>query len=138
MSSNMSNTGKPTTGWVGWLIFAAILLVINGALTAIQGLAALFRDESYFLTDSGHLLTFNFTTWGWIHLIIGLALIAIGVMLIRGSFVATVLTGVVVAINLVSQFAWIGAYPWWSLTVIAVDILILYAIFVHGGELGDD
>ena len=138
MASDTSNTGKQTTGWVGWLIFAAILLIINGALTAIEGLAALFRDESYFLTDKGHLLTFNFTAWGWIHLLIGIALIAIGVMLMRGSFVASVFTGVVVAINLVTQFAWIGAYPWWSLAVIAVDILILYALFVHGSELADD
>jgi len=128
---------QPTTGWVGWIVFAAVVMVINGSIVAIQGLAGILRDESFFTTAGGEVLVLDYTSWGWIHLIFGVLLVVVGVLLFRGSLVATALAIVLVAVNLVSQFAWIGVYPWWSLIVILLDIFILYALIVHGGEMGD-
>jgi uncharacterized Tic20 family protein len=127
------------TGWVGWIIFAAALMIVNGAFGAIQGLGALLRDEDYFVAvGGGDVLTFNITAWGWIHLILGLVLIAIGVLLIRGSVGGLILAIVAVGLHMIAQFTWIGLYPWWSLIAIALDIIILYALIVHGGELVGD
>jgi len=128
---------RPMTGWVGWIVFAATVMVINGSIVAIQGLAGIFRDESFFRTAGGEVLVLDQTAWGWIHLIFGVLLAVVGVLLFRGSLVATALAIVLVAVNLVSQFAWIGVYPWWSLIVILLDIFILYALIVHGGEMAD-
>ena len=126
---------RPTTGWVGWIMFAAIFMIIIGALNAIQGLAALFRDEAYWVTLGGAVVTFDVTTWGWIHLIFGIALVGIGMLLMKGSTFARVIGILLVALNLIAQFSWTTLYPFWSLIAIAVDVLIIYALVVHGREL---
>ena len=130
-----SSNDRPTTGWVGWIMFAAIFMMIVGALNAIQGLAALFRDEAYWVTLGGAVVTFDVTTWGWIHLIFGILLVGIGVLLMKGSTFARVIGIILVALNLIAQFSWTTLYPFWSLIAIAVDVLIIYALVVHGREL---
>lgn len=128
-------SSKPT-GWIGWIVFAATILIVSGTFTALQGLAGIFRDEAYFAAN-GAVLVFDLTTWGWIHLILGVLLVVIGWLLIQGSVFARAAAVVLVAANLISQFVWIGAYPWWGLIVITLDVLVLYALIVHGGELAD-
>lgn len=123
-----------TTGWAGWLLFAAAVIIINGFLAVVEGLAGIFRDESFFV-GGGDVLVFDTTVWGWIHLIFGVAMIAIGFGLYRKSLAARVGAVVVVGMNLLAQFAWINAHPWWSLIVIALDVTIIYALIVHGQEI---
>ena len=123
------------SAWVGWVAFAATMLVVIGILSIIAGLGALLRDESYFTTANGRLLILDYTAWGWIHIVIGVLLIVAGVGLYGGSTVARVIAIVAVGLNLIAQFTWIDAAPWWSLIMIAIDITVIYAIIVHGGEL---
>jgi hypothetical protein len=125
----------PVTGWVGWIVFAAVFMVTIGAINAIQGLAALFRDEGYWVTIGGNVVTFDVTAWGWIHLIFGILLVIVGILLIQGSTFARVLGIALVALNLISQFAYAPLYPFWALIAIALDIVIIYALIVHGREL---
>ena len=132
-----TNESRPT-GWVGWIVFAGVFMIVAGVLGAIEGLAGILRDESYFLVPSEGLLVFDLTTWGWIHLILGIALAIVGYLLIQVSTVGAVVSIIVVTLHLVAQFVWIAASPWWSLALIAIDVLILYAIIVHGGELQGD
>ena len=127
-----SSYARTQSGWVGWIIFAAIMMVMIGALNAIQGLAALFRDEAYWVTLNGAVLTFDITTWGWIHLLLGILLIIVGVMLMQGSTFARVVGIGLVALNLIAQFSWTTLYPFWALIVIAIDVLVIYALVVHG------
>ena len=126
---------KTVTGWVGWIMFAAYFLIIGGVFDIMQGLAALFRDQSYFVVAENGLLTFNFTSWGWIHLLFGLAMIGVGVLLLRGSTFARILAIIIVGLNMVSQFAWLAAYPVWGIIALIIDALILYALLVHGREM---
>ena len=130
-----SSYGQPATGWVGWIFFAAIFMVMIGGINAIQGLAALFRDESYWVTLDGSVLTFDVTAWGWIHLIFGILLVVVGVMLMQGSTFARVIAIVLVSLNLIAQFSWSTLYPFWALIAIALNVLIIYALVMHGGEL---
>ena len=125
----------PVTGWVGWIIFAAMFMIVIGAMNAIQGLAALFRDEAYWVTLGGAVVTFDVTTWGWIHLIFGILLVLVGVALMRGSTFARVIGIALVSLNLIAQFSWTTLYPFWSLIAIAIDVFIIYALVVHGREL---
>jgi hypothetical protein len=126
---------KTVTGWVGWIMFAAYFMIIGGVFDIMQGLAALFRDQSYFVVAENGLLTFNFTSWGWIHLLFGLAMIGVGVLLLRGSTFARIIAILVVGLNMVSQFAWLAAYPVWGIIALVIDALILYALLVHGREM---
>ncbi len=125
----------PVTGWVGWIIFAAVFMIVIGAMNAIQGLAALFRDEAYWVTLQGNIVTFDVTTWGWIHLIFGILLVIVGIMLMQGSTFARVIGIALVSLNLIAQFSWTTLYPFWGLIAIAIDIMIIYALVVHGREL---
>jgi hypothetical protein len=127
--------GEPVTGWVGWIIFAAVFMITIGAINIIQGLAALFRDDAYWETARGNVVTFNVTTWGWFSLIFGVLLILVGVLLMQGSTFARVMGIVLVSLNLINQFGWASFYPFWAIIVVGIDIVILYALIVHGGEL---
>jgi fumarate reductase subunit C len=122
------------SGWTGWVAFAAAMMVVVGILSVIAGFGALLRDQSYF-TANGRLLVFDYTAWGWIHLVIGVLLMIVGVALYSGSTVARIAAVVVVGLNLIAQFTWIDSAPWWSLTMIAIDVLVIFALVVHGGEL---
>jgi hypothetical protein len=126
---------EQVSGWVGWIFLAAMIMVISGAMNLIQGLSALFRDEAYWVTLNGAVLTFDITTWGWIHFIFGILLIVVGFLLMKGSTFARVLGIVLVALNIVAQFSWTTLYPFWSLILITVDILVIYALVIHGREL---
>jgi hypothetical protein len=133
-----SQTGyREMTGWVGWIVFAAVILMIQGTFTAIQGLSALFRDDDYWVSDAfnGQVLTFNITGWGWIHLILGILSVIIGYLLLQGSTFARVIGIALVSLNLIAQFAYLPLYPFWGIVSIAVGFFVLYALIVHGGEL---
>jgi hypothetical protein len=131
-----SSAYSPTTGWVGWIFFAAIMMVVMGTMNAIQGLAAILRDDDFW--GDAEAVTFNITAWGWIHLLFGIALVLIGFALMRGSTFARVVGVGLVALNLIAQFSWATVYPFWSMIAIAIDVFIIYALVMHGGELAED
>ena len=130
---------RPMTGWVGWIVFAATIMIIQGVLSIITGITGIFRDEEYFVggVGDGKVLVADYTAWGWIHLIFGIVLLLVGLALFRGSTVARVIAILLVGLNLIAQFTWVGIYPWWSLIMIALDLFVLYALMVHGRELKD-
>lgn len=123
-----------TTGWVGWIWFAATMSVLVGAFNVIDGLVALFNDTLY-VVGANQLLAFDFTTWGWIHLIIGALQVIGGIALFGGRTWAQVLVCVLVGINAITQLVFLPAFPVWSTIVIALDVVTLYAIIVHGREV---
>jgi hypothetical protein len=123
------------TGWVGWIVFAAFFMIINGIFGGLQGLSALLRDQSYFVVTDNGLLAFNYTAWGWIHLLLGILLIVVGIFLLRGAGWARILAVIIVGIHMVAQFGFISSYPVWGIIMIALDALILYALLVHGREI---
>ncbi|RBQ21326.1 hypothetical protein DP939_00965 [Spongiactinospora rosea] len=129
-------TGHPRqaiTGWVGWVWFAGIILIMVGIFNIVSGLYAIVNSNLYVQTPS-RLLLFNIAGWGWIHLIFGALLLATGIALSVGQTWARLVAVVLVVINAVTQLIWLAVNPWWSLVIIAVDVLVLYAIIVHGRE----
>ncbi len=122
------------TGWAAWVVFAAVVLLMNGVTNAVHGLAAIFRDEAFFA--DGEVVIFDLTTWGWIHLIVCVVLVVVGWKLWDGSPGARLAAVGLVSLDMLAQFAVIGAYPWWGIISIALDVVVLYAVIVHGGELG--
>jgi hypothetical protein len=125
------------TGWVAWLLFAAAMLVLLGSFQAIIGIVALFDDGFYLVHHDGQLIPIDYTTWGWIH--IGLAAIALGtgVGLLVGVLWARVVAVVLAGVNVIVGFAFLAAYPWWAVALIAFSVITMYAILVHGHEVAD-
>ena len=123
------------TGWVGWLFFAGVIMILVGIFQAIAGLVALF-NSSYFLVPSADLVVaVNYTGWGWVHLIAGILLLLAGFGVLTGQTWARVVGVVLAGISALLNIAFLAAYPLWSVVVIALDVIIIYALCVHGREM---
>jgi hypothetical protein len=127
---------REVTGWVGWIAFAAGMLILGSIFQVIVGLTALFNPHWFATTQQG-LLILNFTTWGWVHLILGVVMGYAGVALFNGSVGARAIAAVIAGLSAIANLAYLSVYPIWSLVVITVDILIIYALTVHGDEMRD-
>jgi hypothetical protein len=123
---------KSMAGWIG---FAGIMLLIIGSIDFFQGLVALFEDEYFVVTASGFLVV-DLTAWGWIMLIWGVLLFLAGLGLIAGAEWARWFSIVVVSLNFIAQLGFLGngQYPVWSLTVMALNIIVLYALTARWTE----
>jgi hypothetical protein len=120
---------------VGFVVFGGIMLLMMGGVQAIEGFVAILRDDYYLVSRNGLLINLDYTTWGWIHLIIGLIAVAAGIGVLAGQMWARV-TGIVIAvISALANLAFMSAYPIWATIVIAADVLVIYALAVHGGEV---
>jgi len=126
---------RQTTGWVGWIAFAAVLMVLTGVLHAIQGFVALFKDSYYIVTKQGFVATIDYTAWGWTHLILGVLVALAGAALFSGRMWARVAGVVLALLSILANFTFMPAYPLWAVTLILVDTLVIYAIVVHGQEM---
>jgi hypothetical protein len=123
------------TGWAGWVVFGGLMLILMGALQIIQGLVALFDDGFYAVSSSGLVVDVNYNTWGWIHLVIGLIGVLVGVGLMAGNLAARIAGVAIAFLSALVNLAFTSAYPVWSVMVIVLDVIVIYAIIVHGREL---
>ena len=127
---------KSMAGWIG---FAGILMVIIGGIDFFQGLIALFEDDYYVPTASGFLV-FDLTGWGWTMLIWGALLVLAGLGLLAGQGWARWFGIVVISLNFIAQLGFLGnsQYPLWSLTVMALNLVVLYALTARWSESEPD
>ncbi|NUT51081.1 MAG: hypothetical protein HOV94_27825 [Saccharothrix sp.] len=129
-------TGGVPTAWVGWIGFAATMLVLVGLFNVIMGLVALFQEQ-YYSVNPDTLLVFDTNTWGWVHLAGGVLLVAVGCALFTGAVWARVAAVLLVGMNALAHLMTISFSPWWGVIVIAMDLLVIWAVMVHGQEIAD-
>jgi hypothetical protein len=120
---------------VGWIAFGAIMLVIAGTFDIIWGLTALFRDQIFVVGRNGNVISADYTAWGWVHLILGIIVFVTGLALFTGRYWARVLGVLLAFLSSVAQLLVIFSYPVWAVMVIALDMLVIYAIVAHGEEM---
>jgi hypothetical protein len=127
--------GDPApSGWVGWIFFAGIMMVMLGSFEAIVGLVAIFNDDYYLVASSGLVVSVDYTGWGWLHLILGVVAFCAGLGVMAGQTWARVVGILLATVSAVVNLAFIAAYPVWAVLVIAIDVLVIYALAVHGRE----
>lgn len=119
---------------MGGIAFASTLLLLAGVYQVIVGLTAIFNSDFYVVTESGLAVNVDYTAWGWVHFALGIAAVAAGLGLLTGQTWARVTGITLAAISAIVNLAFIPAYPLWALVVIALDIVVIYAIAVHGGR----
>ena len=129
----MDNYG--TSGWTGWIVFAGVMMLMMGAFHVIQGLVALFQDTYYLVGQEGLVVQVDYTTWGWVHTILGAVVILAGVALLAGQMWARIVAIILAFGSALVNIAFLGAYPIWSLMMIAIDVLVIYAVTMHGKEM---
>ena len=122
------------SGWVrGFAVFAGVIMIMSGAFQAIVGLAGLFANEFYVATRN-YVFQFDVTTWGWIHLLVGLLVLFAGVAVMSGQTWARVVGIILAALSGLANFSFIPYYPFWSLLIIALDVFVIWALAVYHPE----
>jgi hypothetical protein len=116
-----------------WVRFGGVMMAVLGGFGVIEGLVALL-SPTYFVTVGGTVLALNLTAWGWLHIIIGALVLATGLALLGNapSWARAVGIGLV-AINMIVQLAWLPAFPMWSIILLVIDVLVLYALIATWG-----
>jgi hypothetical protein len=135
MRSGAGSAEPGTTGWLGWIVFAGVMMLILGMFHAFQGLLALFQNDYYLVAANGLTVHLDYTAWGWTHLIFGIVVVAAGAALLVGQMWARVVAVALAVLSAVVNAGFLAAYPIWSAIMIAVDILVIWALTVHGSEM---
>jgi hypothetical protein len=129
------STPREPASWVGWIVFAAIMMVLLGMFHVVQGLVALFNSDYFVVGSSGLVVSMDYTAWGWTHVIGGIVVAVAGVCLFTGQIWSRVVGVAVAVISAIANIAFLAAYPVWSLIMIALDVFIILALTVHGSEI---
>jgi hypothetical protein len=123
------------SAWVGWIAFAAVCLSLLGAFHVVQGVAALVDADYFPVTGHGPITDISLTAWGWVHLIGGVILIVAGLCVFAGQTWARTVGVLVAAVSLVTSFGFLGAYPALALVMIALGVVVILALTVHGSDI---
>ncbi|MFF6904889.1 hypothetical protein ACFY9Q_02995 [Streptomyces sp. NPDC012389] len=130
-SSSDSGSVNPWAG--GGTLFAGFLLLVDGVLGVIKGVAGIATNDVYAAVDD-YVFKFNVTTWGWIHLILGVVLIFVGWGILKGATWARAVGIALVALNLIANFMWLPYTPIWAIVTIAIDVFIIWALCTDRSE----
>lgn len=133
MSKSSTRSTRPTgsTGsmWAaGASTFAGALMLVAGTFQFFQGLTALINGNDFLIRTQNYVFTFNATTWGWIHLLLGLGIAVAGAFIFRGNAAARGVGIGLAIISAIANFMWLPYYPLWALTIIALDIFVIWGL----------
>ena len=120
--------------WAGWIVFASTMLIVVGVINIFEGIIALLYNERVLVTPNNFVVV-DLTSWGWTLLISGVLLLIAGIGLMSAQTWARITAIVIVGLHAVTQTAWLGAYPVWSLLMIALDTVLLFALTARWSEV---
>jgi hypothetical protein len=126
---------RDASGWaVGWMTYAAVWMWILGFFHAMAGLVGILEDEIYAVTPD-YVFQLDVTTWGWIHLILGIVVFMAGIAVFRGSVWARTIGVILAVVSTLGTFAWLPWYPLWGLLMITANVFVIWALTVHGRDV---
>jgi hypothetical protein len=124
-----------TTQGAGWLTFAGIMVMLAGVLNVIWGIAAI--DSANFFVEEERFIISDLNTWGWIILIIGAIQLFAAFSIWSGGQFGRWIGILGASLSAIGALLSIPGYPFWSLAVFGIDLLIIYGLTVYGGQRGD-
>ncbi len=125
------------TAWIGWIFFAATMLLVIGGMQIIAGLVGIMNNQFYAAVTSGAIIAFNYTAWGWINLLLGVVAMLSGLGILAGSAWARVVGVFLTVLVMIANVAFLSAYPLWSIISLVVGGCVIYALTMHGDELSE-
>ena len=133
-----SRTGREASGWVvGASVFAASMMMLVGSFHVIAGLTGIIENE-FFVSTPNYVFEFDVTAWGWIHLIGGIVVVWAGFSLFNGAVWARSVGVIIAIVSAIANFMFLPYYPVWSIIVIALDVLVIWALTVHGRDIANE
>ena len=121
-------------GAVGMIFFASVMMVMIGFFHAIAGLSGILKDEFYVKTPN-YLINLDASGWGWVHLIVGIIILLAGFGLFTGAVWARTVGVIIALISAIANFVFIPVYPFWAITIIVIDVLVIWALTAHGRDV---
>jgi hypothetical protein len=123
-------------GWrTGWTVFAAVLMIFGGAMAILQGASAIAKDD-VFVATRNYVYAFDLTGWGWLHLSLGIVVVLAGAALFTGALWARIVGVVLAGFSMIANFLWLPHYPFWALTLIAINAFVIWALCTGGARRG--
>jgi hypothetical protein len=119
---------------VGFTVFAAVMMITIGVFQVIAGIVALINDEFY-VVGQEWVFQFDITSWGWVHLLLGVLIGLAGVALFSGAVWARTVGVILAVVSAVVNFAWLPWYPIWGIIMITVNVFVIWALTVHGRDV---
>ena len=120
------------TGGLGWVVFGGIMIIIVGFLNVLYGIAAI--DGARFYADDARFIFGDLNTWGWVHLALGAIQFCAGFLVLFGSNFGRWIGIFSASLNAITQMLFIDAYPLLALSIIGIDILVIYGLAAHAGS----
>ena len=130
-----SAPGVVPTGWTAYVIFAGVMLAVVGLIHAMAGVTALVDSDSLDVRAEALVANLDFAVWGWVHIALGLVTMVTAFLLLRGDRAGRLLAIAVCGVGALVNLVFLPAAPSWSLMAIAFDVLVIYAVTVHGDAL---
>ncbi|MBX9424259.1 MULTISPECIES: hypothetical protein [Streptomyces] len=131
MSQNTAPHRKPTSSSGAWAaggtLFAGVLMLITGFMDILQGITGIAKDDVYTRVGD-YVFKFNLTTWGWIHLILGVILVIVGAGILKGAEWGRISGIALASLNVLLHFLYLPYQPWWALFSMAVSIFVIWAL----------
>lgn len=132
-------TETKSSAWTGWIAFAVIVLVIEGAFGLLVGFVALFQDDILLRAPgTTDLYLLNTSGWGWIHIFWSVLALFGAASLAQGKMFGRVVAVVVASLGAIANMAFVPIYPIWSIIMVTLCIVVIWAVIVHGGEVKDE
>jgi hypothetical protein len=117
-----------TSGWEGTTGFGGIVLILAGASHVLTGFVAILNDAYFQVPSQDLVVSVDYTAWGWMHLVLGVIAVAVGGSVLRGQAWARVAGVVLAALSAVANLAFMASFPFWSMLIIALDVVVIYSL----------
>lgn len=121
---------------IGWTMFAALVMILTGFWWIIAGIVGLVNDDFYVATRN-YVFKFDASAWGWIHLIVGILVLLAGFGLFTGAVWARTVGVLMALLAALVGFAWLPWYPFWAILIVIASFSVVWALTVHGRDLGE-
>jgi hypothetical protein len=123
-----------SSGAVGLTYFAAFIMIMIGFFHAIAGISGILKDDVYVKTTN-YFVSLDTSGWGWVHLIVGIIVLLAGFGLFSGAVWARTVGVIIALVSAVANFVFIPVYPFWAITIIVIDVLVIWALTAHGRDV---
>ena len=121
----------------GWVLFAAVMMMVGGVFAIFEGLAALLKNGRFYQTVGDYPFGDNITAWGWVVLIAGAIVLLAGFYVMTGALWARLVGITLASLSAIAHFFFIPFYPFWALTVITLNVFVIWALAAHGKALAE-
>ncbi len=132
--TSVGTTERYSAWAVGWITFAAVMMIMIGSFQALAGIVAIADDEFYAGVRE-YTFKFDTTQWGWIHLVFGILIVVAGIGLFSGNVLARIVAVALAGLSAIANFMWLPYYPVWSIVVIALNVAVIWALTAHGRDI---